>query len=105
CSTAHDTVIDEDNALSFKHGTVTIMFELYAKMANLIGWFDKGTSDIMVADDTKLERNAGFFSVAECARNPRIGNRYHYVGFDSSFARQLCTNALAGFIHVTAFGK
>ena len=39
---------------------VGVMLELDAEMADMVGRFDEGAADIMVADDAELERNAGF---------------------------------------------
>src|SRR5205814_7723343 len=91
-------IIDEDDPLTFEIGAIGVVFEADAEMADLIGRLDKGTADIMVADDTELEGEAGFGGVAEGRGHAGIGHRHDNVRFDRRFPRQFATDALARLI-------
>src|SRR5438045_8558065 len=100
---AHDRIVDKDHALAFEVGTVGVVLEAHAQMADLVGRLDKGAPDIMVADDPELERQSRFRGIAERRRDARIGYRHHDIGLDRSFARQLAADALPRLVAAVAF--
>src|SRR3546814_10325379 len=57
CRAAHDAVIDKDNALAVDEGTVCIVLQLHAQMADLVARLDEGAANIVGTDDPQFEGN------------------------------------------------
>ena len=55
---AHDTVVNEDDAFACNQRAVGVVFEFDAEVANLIAGLDERAADIVRADDAEFERNA-----------------------------------------------
>ena len=100
---AHDRVINQNNALALKLAGVGVMFQLHAKVADLIGWLDKGTTDIMVTDNAKLKGNAAFFCVSKGRRHTGIGDWHDNIGVNGRLTGQFAANVFAHVINACAF--
>ena len=79
------------------------MLEFDAKIANVVGRFDEGAPDIVVADDAEFERHAAFHSVAHGCGNAGIGDGDDDIRIDVAFARELGADAFAGLVDGHAF--
>ena len=91
---AHDPVVDHDHALAFDEGTVDVVLELDAQVADLVARLDEGAPHVVVADDAELEGDAGLGRVADGGGHARIGDRHDHVGLSRRLARELGADAL-----------
>ena len=71
------------------------MFELHAKVADLVAGLDEGAADIMGADDAELEWNVGLLRIANGRWRTGIGDRNHQICFDRAFDSEFSANLLA----------
>ncbi len=55
---AHHAVVNQHDALAAHFHLVGAVLELDAELANLLLGLDEGASDVMVADDAELKRDA-----------------------------------------------
>src|SRR6516162_812699 len=62
-------------------------------MTDLVGGLDKGSTDVMVADNPELEGQAGFLGIADRCRHTRVGDRHNDVGIDRTLAGKLLPDA------------
>src|SRR6516162_1816053 len=67
-------------------------------MTDLVGGLDKGSTNVMVADNPELEGQPGFLGIADCCGNTRIGDRDNDVGIDRTLAGKLLPDALAHLV-------
>ena len=58
CRSAHDRIVDQDDALARYDGPVRRVFQAHAELANCLGRLDERAPDVVVADDPELIRNA-----------------------------------------------
>ena len=100
---AHDRIVDQDHALAGEARPVGVVLELHAQMADLVGGFDEGTADIVVADDAEIERDAGLLGVAEARRHAAVGNGHYEIGGHTAFARKFRADALARLVDRNTF--
>ena len=100
---AHDGIIHQHHALALQHGAIGAVLQLHAQIADLIRGFNEGAPDIMIADDAKLKRDAGFHRIAHRRRHAGIRHWNNQIRRNAAFARQFRTNALACFINRRAF--
>jgi len=77
---AHDGIINQDHAFAFQDGAIGRMLARDRADAAALGRLDEGTSDIVAADDTKLERQVGLFSISDRCRNTAIGYGHDDIG-------------------------
>src|SRR3546814_486409 len=94
CRAAHDAVIDKDNALAVDEGTVCIVLQLHAQMADLVARLDEGAANIVGTDDPQFEGNARLLGIADRGRDAAVGNGNHIVGLDRIFDGKLRTDCL-----------
>ena len=66
---SHDGVIDQNHALAFDETAVGVVFQLNAQMPDMVGRLDECTSDIVVADDSKIEGDFAFLGIADGGRH------------------------------------
>ena len=79
------------------------MFHFNAGLAAAVGGLDKGSPNVVIADDPQLKTQPRFNSIAERGGNTRIRHRHHHIGIDMGFAGQLPADVLAHGVNVTAF--
>ena len=79
------------------------MLQLHAQIADLIRGFNEGAPDIMIADDAKLKRDAGFHRIAHRRRHAGIRHGHNQIRRNAAFAGQFRADALACFINRRAF--
>src|SRR6266481_9394851 len=100
---AHDRVVDEDHALAGKIGPARVVLQTDTEMANLVGRLDESSTDVMIADDAKLERQSRFLGIADRGGYARIRDRHDDVRVDRIFASEFLSDALARFVNTPAF--
>src|ERR1700730_1780181 len=99
---AHDRVVDEDHALAGKIGPARIVLQTDAEVADLVGRLDERPTDVMIADDAKLERQPRFLGIADRGGDTRIRDRHDDVRIDRAFASEFLSDALARFVNTPA---
>src|ERR1700721_1254904 len=75
------------------------MLHAHAKFAHALGRLDEGASDIVIADNTKLERHAGVLAVADRGWNAGIRHRHHHIDRNVALFRELRAKGLAHVVH------
>src|SRR3546814_9355793 len=75
CRAAHDAVIDKDNALAVDEGTVCIVLQLHAQMADLVARLDEGAANIVGTDYPQFAGNARLLGIADRGWDAAVGNR------------------------------
>src|ERR1700733_10012255 len=97
---AHDGIVHKDDALAFDHPPDRVEFESDAEIANGLLRLDKGTANVVIANQSHAESDSGFCCIADRSGHAGIRNGHHGVCLDWMFARQLPPEALAAFIHL-----
>src|SRR5580698_7433201 len=69
----------------------------------MVGRLDEGATDIMVADDPQLERDAALLGVAHRRRHAGIRHWHNDIGRHARFTRQFRTDLLACVVDRLAF--
>ncbi len=100
---ADNRIVDQDDALAFQDGAVGGMLHLHAEISNVVGRFDEGAADIVVADDAEVERQAAFERVAHGGGDAGVGDGDDDVGVDRAFAGEFGADFLAGAVDRRAF--
>ncbi len=77
-------------------------FEVDAERTNGLRRLDKGSADIMVADDTKLEGDAARLRKTYRSRCTAIGNGHDNISLKRCFLGEVDTHILAGGINIAA---
>src|SRR3984957_10474376 len=95
---ADDRIIDQYDALATDDGAVGTVLEPNAKLADVLGGLDKGPPDIVIADNAKLVRDAGFLGVSDRRRHAGIGDRNDHIGGSRSLAREFGARGLADVV-------
>src|ERR1017187_1848732 len=99
---AHDRVVYEDNAFALEQAVNGVELQLHAEIAHRLLRFDKGASDLVVADESKTKRNAAFGRVSDGGGVPRIGHGNHDIRVNRSLAGKLASHIIATQIHRAA---
>src|SRR5439155_1655516 len=99
---AHDRVVDHDDASLIEHLPQRIQFHLDAEVADRARRLDESPSDVVVADETHLERQARFLGVADRRRHTGVRYGDDDVGRDATLARELPAELLADLVDVAA---
>ena len=73
---------------------VSVVLEPHAEVANLLGWLNEGSSDIVIANDAEIEGHIGLFCVTNGRGYTGIGNRDNDIGVQVTFPSQLCADLL-----------
>src|SRR5580698_4168336 len=68
-------------------------------MPDMFTWLDKRASDILIADDTKLKRNAALDGKAQCRGQARIRDGNDKIGVDRRLDRQFPADPLPRLIN------
>ncbi len=100
---AHDGIVHQDHALALDRGTVRVVLQFHAEVANLLRRLDEGASHVVVAHDADLEGDARPLGIADGRRHPGIRDRNHHIGVDMALARKLGADALARLVDALAF--
>lgn len=95
---AHQRVIHQNNTPAFNQIAHGIEFDLDAKVADGLRWFDKGTANVVVAHQSKPEVDARLRCVANsgCYTGIRDGN--NNIRLDRMLSGQLLAHFVAAFI-------
>ena len=99
---AHDRVVDEHDALPGHNLPDRIQLHLHAEVADGLLRLDERPPDVVIADQSELERNAGFLRVAERGEEAGIGDGNDDIRVHWMLARKLCSEALPGLSDVGA---
>src|SRR5271163_1374671 len=87
CGAANDGVVDENDALAFDEAADGIEFQFHAEIANGLRRLDKGTANVVIADQAHAERNFRFERVADGGGYARIGDGHDDIGVNGMFLR------------------
>ena len=88
---AHQRVINNDNTLTLNHSTNRIEFKLDTEVANRLLRLNKGSTDVMIANQPQLEGDARFFGITHCRRYTGVRHGKHDISVDMVFTGQLAT--------------
>ena len=99
----HDRIVHQHHALALKLRPIGIVLEAHAQMPDAVRRLDEGAADIVVADDTELERQTRGMGEPQRGRHAGIRHRDHHVGVHGEFARQFLADALARFVDIAPF--
>ena len=102
---AHDRVIDQHDALALQQRADWIQLQLHAKVAHALAGFDEGSSDVVVADQSKAEGNPALGGIAHRCGHARIRDGNDEVGLNACFSSQLAAQFLAAGLHRAAEDK
>src|SRR5437588_6068853 len=95
---ADDRIINQHHALPFQQMLHRIELQSHAEIAHALLRFDEGAAYVMIADQTKAERDSALIGKAHAGSNSRIGNWHDKVGVHRSFASQLATQGFAALL-------
>ena len=79
---AHDRVVDEDDALVLEDAAHRVELHLDAEVADGLLRLDERPADVVIADQAESQRNARCLAVADRRAHARVGDRHHDVGFN-----------------------
>ena len=99
---AHDGIVNDDNAFALHERLDEIQFHAHIEIADELRRLEKTASDVMVADERHLVRNAGFLGVTHRGTNAAVGHRNDEVGFDVVLARELATHFLPHVVNAVS---
>ena len=97
---AYDGVVYHDNALAAHDFVNRRKFDGYAGSALALLGLDESATDVVVADEAEVERDAACVCVADGRGVAAVGHGDDHVGLNGIFARELRAQALAGFVDV-----
>ncbi len=92
---AHDGIVDQHNALAFQNVAHGIQLELHAEVAHALLRLDEGASDVVIADQAELQRDAALVREAHRGGDAGVGHRHDDVGHDRGFQRELASHGVA----------
>src|SRR5690606_18471705 len=96
---AHDGIVDQHDALAFDQLAVRVVLALHTRMAGAVRRLDEGAADIVRADNTEFERDAGLLRIAYGCRHAAIRHRNDQICLDRGFLCQLYPDLLARFVN------
>ncbi len=99
---AHDGIIHQNDTLAFNHRSIGRMLELHTQRTNLLRWLNKGTADIVVADDAIFKRNTAGLRKTKRRWRAAIWHGNNNIGFDWRFLCQFHAHVLARNINTAA---
>ena len=99
---ADDGIVDEDDALAFEEGADGVELELDAEVADALFGLDEGAADVVVADESEAEGDAGFGGVAHGGGDAGVGDGDDDVGGDVGLAGELAAHGVAGGLDAAA---
>ena len=99
---ANDGVIDQYNALALQQMLNRIQLKADAEVANALLGLNECASYVVIANESKAERDAAFIGVADGRGNSRIGNWNHEVCNYRSLPGKFASERLAALLHRTA---
>src|SRR5690242_5768471 len=94
CRAAHDAIVDQHDAVAPDDARIGRMLELDAELADALLRLDECASDVVIADDAKLERNAALLAEPDCRRHARIRYWHDDIGAGRCLSCELDTHAL-----------
>src|SRR5689334_12286124 len=94
----HNRVVHQDDPLVLQHRPVRRVLQLHSEVADVVGGLDEGSTDIVIADDTDLERDTAFRRVAHRGWNAGIRHRHDDISRHAALTRQFRADALARVI-------
>src|SRR5687767_10215300 len=86
---ADDRVVDDHYALPADHARHGIVFDFDAEVADRLTGLNEGATDVMVTDQTELEREPADFRVSESRGVTGVGDREDAVGVHRTLAGEL----------------
>ena len=86
--TAHDRVVDDDEALAFDDLAQGVELEADAQLAQGLRGLDEGAAHVRVLHEALGEGDAGLLRVADRGGRARVGRGDHQVGLDGVLARE-----------------
>ena len=99
---AHDGIVDQNDALAFEQTAHRIELELHAEIANGLRRLDERAAHVVIADQSLAIRQTGFGGVTERGGIAGIGHRHHDIGIGGSFAGQQTAHQLARILYRAA---
>ena len=93
--TAHDRVVDDDQALAFDDLAQRVELEADAQLAQGLRGLDERAAHVGVLHEALGEGDPGLLRVADRGGRTRVGRGDHQVGLDGVFARQGGTHLVA----------
>ena len=88
--------------MSRRLAALALCLSLNPEVTDLVGRFDEGAPDVVVADNPEFERLAGLGGIADGRGHAGIGHRHHHIGVDHGFVGQLGADALARLVYALA---
>src|SRR5215471_4175282 len=85
---ADDGIVDQDHALSGQQFADGVELHLDAEVPDLRFWFDEGSADVVITDQSESEWNSRFLRIANRRRNAGVRNGDNQIGFDWIFLSQ-----------------
>src|ERR1700749_1163008 len=99
---AYNGVIHKNDTLAREQCAIGIVLFADAEIADAVRRLDEGTADIMVADDTQIERQLRLFRKTDGGGEGGIRHRHDHVGRGRRLAREFHTGALAQVVDIAA---
>ena len=96
---AHDGIVDQHHALARQHMAHRIQLQLHAEVAHPLLRLDEGAANVVVADQSELQRNAALMREAHGRGHAGVGHGNHDVGLDRRFERKLPAHGVARLLH------
>ena len=88
CRSAHDGVINQDDAFAGQKFSNGIQFDLYAEVPDFGFRLDKRSADVVVTNQAECKWNSRLLGVTDRGGDARIRNRHHEIGLERIFLRQ-----------------
>src|SRR4029453_17597571 len=95
---AHHAVVDQHDALALDLAFIGAVLQLYAELPDALLGLDKGSADIVIADDAVFERQPRLLRIADGRGHARVRNGDDDVCIGRSLARQLPAHLFPYFI-------
>src|SRR5438105_3961697 len=77
-----DGIVDQYDPFARKQMLDRIQLNLYAEVSNTGFRLDKGSANVVIADQAESERDAALLSETDSGGNAGIRNRYDQIGID-----------------------
>ena len=102
CSTSHDRVVNHDHTFFLQDSPDRIELDSHVEISDLLKRMDEGSSDVVIPDETDVQRHSQFLGISESSRIARVRYGDDQIRLDRMFPGKFVTVSSAGEIGILA---
>ena len=103
CGASHTRVIHQDNAFTIDLRPIDVVLAFYTKVTGFVGGLNKGTTHVVISNNTVFEGHVDGGSISKGCRNARIRDWYDYIAGYVTFPGEFFPDALTDLINARPF--